>query len=113
MPNSKHTIPRGAGKSFQATCASTMFALERFYEVARSCLADAVFIANEREYHGIVTLVTRAQDALEAIGELTGIDRTALLDYPVVADDEGEAPTPAQEADIERAFFNKGGKDDE
>ena len=107
MLNGEHTTPRGAGKSFQAAYGSTTFALEHSYEVARSCLADAVFVANEREYHGVVALVARAQDALEAIGKLAGIDRSALLDYPVVA------PTPAQEADIERAFFSKGDEDDE
>ncbi len=111
--NNERTIPRGAGKSFHAAYGSTTYELERAYEVARSCLADAIFVANEREYHGVVALVARAQDALEAIGKLAGIDRSALLDYPVIEDDEGEAPTPAQEADIERAFFNKGGEDDE
>ncbi len=111
--NNERTIPRGAGKSFQAAYGSTTYELERAYEVARSCLADAIFVANEREYHGVVALVVRAQDALEAIGKLAGIDRSALLDYPVLADDEGEAPTPAQEADIERAFFSKGDEDDE
>ncbi len=86
MPNER-TIPRGS-----------LFALEHSYEVARSCLADAVFVANEREYHGVVALVARAQSALEAIGKLAGIDRSALLDYHVAVDDE-EAP--------------KGGNDDE
>lgn len=113
MLHSEHATPRGAGKSFQAAYGSTTYELERAYEVARSCLADAVFVANEREYHGVVALIARAQDALEAIGKLAGVDRSALLDYPVVEDDEGEAPTPAQEVDIERAFFNKGDEDDE
>lgn len=111
--NNERTTPRGAGKSFQAAYGSTTFALEQAYEVARSCLADAVFVANEREYHGVVALVARAQAALEAIGKLAGIDRSALLDYPVVEPDEGRAPTPEEEADIERALFSKGGEDDE
>lgn len=96
--NSERIIPRGAGKSSQTADSARLFVLEHSYEIARSCLADAVFVANEREYHGVVALVARAQDELEAIGKLAGIDRSALLDYPVVADDE-EA--------------QKGGNDDE
>lgn len=51
----------------------TQFALECNFDRARQCMCDALFIANEREYHGIVTLISSALDDLNSIWRLARI----------------------------------------
>jgi len=61
-----------------------LLTIERSYECARQCLLDACFVANEREYYGIVALVEAAIDDLDIIGRLAGIVPQPQICGPVV-----------------------------
>ena len=57
------------------------FAIENSFDEARSCLEDALFVAREREYHGVATLIGCALERLETIGKLTGIHKSRLIGW--------------------------------
>lgn len=50
------------------------YALEHSYEKAICCLRDSNFICNEKEYHGVNTLILQALKEIKAIGEITKIN---------------------------------------
>ena len=63
-----------ASESVQGRDWNEQFACERSYECAMNCLQDAEFISNEREWHGVRTLITEALRNLRTIGVITEIN---------------------------------------
>ena len=56
------------------------FTAERCYDTAHKCLDDAHFIAIEREYAGIATLVYSALKSLETVGRICAINGQRRLE---------------------------------